>query len=494
MKILRAIIYARVSKDDSGRGRSPKEQIKSCTADCEFEGWPIGAILQDNDRGATRYSKREREDFAKLPKILRAGDVLVVWEPSRITREMGEFSTFCDMLADRGVLLYYDGRLWDMRDDDDRNRVWQDILDGVKSATKTRKRVLRAMNDNLEDRKPHGKRAPGYDILRDPRTGRTMGRAVNPKQRRILQACADEVVELGNTVNLTKLSKQYAARWTAAGGGGAFKSADIKRILTNPTTYGMRHHDNQIVGPGTWDPVLDPELMRQIRDILCDPTRLTHRGSEPRWLLSNTALCGVCLTKNIEATVQARANPRKRSGEEPRAPEYQHLGHITRNIERVDDHVEQLLMILVEQPGAAEMLHAPERADEETIRRDVATIDQLRKEKRDYIRDAARTRMSAEDVAVYTEVVDSQIREIEDRLATLRDVPSSGLRELAAADDPRMVWEYDLQIEDKRAIIRSCMRVIINPIGRVGRPKAGVEPPIGVEIRPIGELLKLSRS
>lgn len=467
LSIVRAIIYARVSQDDEGRGRSPEEQIAACTEDCEYEKWTIGAVLMDNDRGASRYSRREREQFKTLPDVLRAGDVLVVWEPSRITRDMAEFSAFCDMCADRGVCLYYDGRVWDLTDDDDRNRVWQDILDGAKQVGKTRKRVLRALTANVEGGKPHGKTPPGYRIERDPRTGRPISRKPDPQQAAILQESARRVLA---GESRRSICRDLAPRWKEAG-GGQFEVRSLKRFLTSPTTFGLRVHYGEIVGTGTWEPILDPDLYRPLRALLENPDNHTSRGVEPRWLLTHIAKCGVCLELNLPGKIEH--NP---SHGRPRyaCVKYNHVGRI---VERVDAHVEELLLQLAEDPHVLAKLTAVDEESGVSVDGELAVIEQLRADVALFVKDARQTRMSAQAVAAYVEPLEDEIREAEQRIKALTSAVDPMLQDFFGPD-ARARWK-ERTIVQRRDIIRRMMEITIHPVARRGRYGD-----LGVTVRP----------
>ncbi|MQA27708.1 MAG: recombinase family protein, partial [Micromonosporaceae bacterium] len=90
--ILRAGIYARVSKDKRKRqrGRSVGEQETEARAACERRRWTVAEIYKDEDRSASRFAKKERPDWERLLADLDAGqlDVLVIWEPSRGDRTL----------------------------------------------------------------------------------------------------------------------------------------------------------------------------------------------------------------------------------------------------------------------------------------------------------------------------------------------------------------------------------------------------------------------
>ncbi|WP_433568087.1 recombinase family protein (plasmid) [Nocardia sp. CA-151230] len=466
--ILRAIIYARVSKDDSARGRSCEEQIEECTRDCVEEGWEIAEILADNDRGASRHSRRERENWKRLPRLLQSGDVLVVWEPSRLTRDMKAFGDFCDMCARIGVRLYYDGRIWDLNDDDDRNRVWQDILDGAKQVGKTRKRVLRAMEANAKANKAHGRIAPGYMLVRDPETGKVVKRVPHPVRGPIIAEAARRVL---NHESRRSVAKDLAPRWKAAGGSGQFGINDVTRYLRSPTTYGMRGNYGEIRGRGDWEPLVDPELYRQILAVL--DAGPTWRSTEPRYLLSYLAKCGLCLEQGLPGDVK-----RMRSARGDDRYQCADFGHVSRTIQRTDSHVEEVLLRLLENPETAAQLVADDNEPGYSVDAELAAIEQMRADIAAFIKGAAKTRMSADAVAAYVEEVESQIREAEKRVGSASGDPvldefmGPNARELWAAAD----------MNKKRYVLRHTVLVVINRL--IGGPGFR-DGSIGVTVRPL---------
>ena len=88
--ITQAAIYARVSQDRLKTARSVAEQEAECRAACEAQGWPVAAVYRDSDRSASRFATKPREQWERLVADLADGrfGVLVLWEPSRGTREL----------------------------------------------------------------------------------------------------------------------------------------------------------------------------------------------------------------------------------------------------------------------------------------------------------------------------------------------------------------------------------------------------------------------
>jgi hypothetical protein len=404
-----------------------------------------------------------------LPDVLRSGDVLVVWEPSRITRDMKVFSDFCDLLAQREVRLYYETRTYDMEDDDDRHHVWQDILDGAKQAGKNRKRVLRSMEANVKDRKPHGRQPPGYMIERDPRTGKPTGRKVHLEQARILRIAAERALQ---GESMRSLSRDLADEWIAAD-GRSFEPRDIKRFLTSPTTFGFRVHYGEIVGEMPGEPAVDPKLYGPLTSLLNHPGRLSQRGSEPRWLLSSIARCGVCLEMGEPGVIDHKRARSLRHGDAYYCRKY---NHVARDMERVDRFVQELLLRLFERPETLAKLDAGDDGGA-AVDADLALIDRLGKEIEKFIADASKTRLSALMVARYVEPLQDQIDAARSRVNSATAPIDPALRRMLGPN-ARAEWA-GMTISERRATIRAAAQVTIMRVGKQGRYSD-----IGVEVYP----------
>ncbi len=66
--------------------------------------------------------------------------------------------------------------------------------------------------------------------------------------------------------------------------------------ISSPTYASLRTHQGEVVGEGNWPPLISVEEHERLLAIFADPARrtTTHRGSEPRRLLTGIARCGVC--------------------------------------------------------------------------------------------------------------------------------------------------------------------------------------------------------
>ncbi|UVF60313.1 serine integrase [Gordonia phage Murp] len=294
---MRAIIYCRVSSDPNLRERSVQEQEIECRAVASANGWDVGEVLVDNDRGASRYSRGDRPAYRRLAEILAPGDVLVTWEASRAQRDLGAYLQLRTLCEQRGVPWSYAGKLHDLTRGDDRFITGLDALLSEKEVEQTRERVMRSVRANAAAGRPHGKLAYGYMIVRDPHTGKSLDRVPNPDTAPIFREAAGRVLD---GESLYAVCNDFNARGIPAprprrdGTPAKWIPVTLRKVLESPTYAGLRSHNGEVVGEATWEPLISMEQHERLKALFADPNRLTQRGSEPRWLLAGIARCGVC--------------------------------------------------------------------------------------------------------------------------------------------------------------------------------------------------------
>ncbi|MGW2096080.1 recombinase family protein [Promicromonospora sukumoe] len=304
---MRAVIYCRVSSDTSNIGRSVTEQEAECRALCEREGWTVADVLVDNDRGASRYSRKDRPAYRKLQRVLQEGDALVTWEASRAQRDLAAYVQLRDLCVDRNVLWCYSGRIYDLSRGDDRFITGLDALLSEKEVEEIRNRVLRGVRANLAAGRPHGKLPYVYRILRDPVTGEPLERVPDEETAPIVREMArrtlagEAMYSIVADLNARGISGPRPGR---DGQPVLWLPAVARRMIENPTYAGLRTHRGEVTGPATWQGLITVDEHQRIKSIFADPKRRTnHRGSAPRWLLSGIAVCSVC-----GATVRRQKN------------------------------------------------------------------------------------------------------------------------------------------------------------------------------------------
>ncbi|MGU3294354.1 hypothetical protein [Williamsia sp. M5A3_1d] len=118
------------------------------------------------------------------------------------------------------------------------------VIDGMMSeqeAKKTQERILRAHRANLADGKPYGRVPCGYKIVRDPETGKSIGRTPDPDRVPLVLEAARRV--------LAGQSFGSVVRWIETKDPIGWDSAKLRRIRLKRdlrrVSHRQRHHRRQ---------------------------------------------------------------------------------------------------------------------------------------------------------------------------------------------------------------------------------------------------------
>jgi DNA invertase Pin-like site-specific DNA recombinase len=409
--------------------------------------------LCDNDRSATRYATKDRPEYAKLHTTLQPGDVLVVWEASRAGRSLDHYVDLRRLCADRGVLLSYSGRLFDLNDGDDRFATALDAAISERDAEKIRDRILRSQRANLADGKPHGRVPYGYRIIRDPDTGRAVGREPDPARAPLVAEAARRVLE-GHSLEST-------VRWIAAKDSTPdWNGAKLRRILTNATNAGYRTQSTtvggkrgpqKIIREGTWKPILTPEQHDDLVALFA-ARKTGPRGAEPRHLLSGIAVCGVCGDK-----VWRGKAGRKRDGS-PYEVYKCRKGCVGRNRAQVDGAVVSVIDGILSTPDSLAAMAAPPAEPDSTAKADLAELRDRLAAVEDQITEGT---MPASTGARVATRLTEQIAALE--AATKPVYTDPIVAEVANAPDPLALWKT-LPLAHRRDFIRALMHIEVERV------------------------------
>ncbi|MEE2056610.1 recombinase family protein [Rhodococcus artemisiae] len=446
-----AVIYCRVSKDTRGRAKSVGEQERECRATCDEHRWEVRQVVIDNDLSASEYARKDRPGYQQLSAILRTGDVLVMWEPSRLTRQRREVEDLIDLCQSRDVLIAVaDGQTYDLTRGRDRHALFADINNAAYESDKTQERVLRAHRAVLAAGRPHGRIPYGYRADTDDHgviTGRSPHPIHGPIVTDMYRKVADGVTPWRIAQDLTRASVSPPGKFPA------WTHSLIVRMLQRPTYKGVRTSQGVETGPGTWEPLIDPRTWDRVHRILNDPKRKVTRGNRPKYLLSGIAVCSVC-----ERPVGRMKN---RQG----VPVYQCPdGHALRSIEAVDAVVEAKMLEYLQDPKVIARL--------ETAQNTQSDHDPI-----DLVHDLQATLDAQIEAVVAQELPPAMTAR---SLQALHDKWTPQI-EAAQADaqraviDPQLVkltgaagvrfWK-GFSLEAKRHAIRSALSIKILPVGR----------------------------
>lgn len=279
---LEATIYNRVSRLDDGR--STRDQDKLNRAWCANEDIRVGAVFTDDGISASRFGKK-RDEWEALKAHLRKGQILVAWEASRTTRDMEEWVALRNLCASREVPLAYAGRVLDFNKGDDRFVGGLDALISERESEQLRVRVLRGKRSAAEQGKPSGPPPWGYtrvDVaVWEP----------DPVEAPRVQETARRLIAGESLHSVLKWVRDTPGRYPT-------DITMLRRCMSNPTLAGLRVHQGEVVGKGTWKAIITEKqhkalLLRfgrakAVRNFQEIP------GPEPKHLLSMLAKCEVC--------------------------------------------------------------------------------------------------------------------------------------------------------------------------------------------------------
>lgn len=450
---MRAIIYTRVSNDQTGQGRSVADQEGECRAVCERERWDVAEVLVDNDRGASRWSLKDRPEYRRLQQLLKPGDVLVTWEASRAQRDLAAYVTLRDLCAERGVLWSYSGRAYDLTKGDDRFGTGLDALLAEREAEQIRERVLRGKRAAALAGRPAGRPPYGYKRQIDPDTGKTVNWVIDPVTGPIIKDVVKRTLAGESLWSIVRDLKAQGVPPPQVQRNAAkeWKPQRLRVTISSPSYAGLRTHQGEILGQGTWEPMITREEHARLLTIFADPSRrwTNHRGTEPRHLLSGIAKCGVC-----GHGVRYAGSDNTRS-----VPRYlcQERSCVGRRVDGVDLLVTETLLLRLERDDAVALF--TEQGDD-GIAEALAHVDTLKKRLQEFYDSAAAGETSAPALAR----IESQLLpQIEAAEAKTRSHFVNPLVGQLAGPGAREKWEQ-FTVKDRRSVVASLLDITINRV------------------------------
>src|SRR5258708_16591109 len=106
----RAGLYERKSTGpgDSALSRSVEQQNQQNREAAGREGWRVARRYSDPGLSASRYARAGGPEWEQLRADVRAGrlDTVVLWEPSRGGRGLGDWASFLHDCRGRGVPIH----------------------------------------------------------------------------------------------------------------------------------------------------------------------------------------------------------------------------------------------------------------------------------------------------------------------------------------------------------------------------------------------------
>lgn len=280
-------VYLRCSKDRNDEA-SVDEQGDLGDARCEAEGW-TARKYRDNDRSASRYARKGRDDWTRLLADLREGAFSIVWlwESSRGDRKAYEWLGFLEDCRERGVRIYVETheRLYDPRNARDWKTLAEDGVNNAYASDETSLRIRRHLAAAARKGRPHGPAGYGIRRVYDTESGKYDRQEPDPDTGPV---AAEIIARIAGGEPIMAIKADLEARGIPGAGGRGWDRQTIRQIGLNPAYAGLRRHPDGGWRPA-WEPVVPAELHYAAVAVL--RARDRQRPSRQKHLLSYLAAC-----------------------------------------------------------------------------------------------------------------------------------------------------------------------------------------------------------
>ena len=287
----RALIYTRVSLDQTGEGRSVARQEEACRAFAQARGWEVVSVETDSQ---SAYDGKVRPAWERVLGVIERAevDVVLAWHLDRMTRSMLDLERLISLAEPKGVGIATVSGDIDLTTDV--GRMVARILAAVARAEVERKAARQRLANS--QRAAEGKVWPSGPTL----FGYGKGGVIVPGEA---EAIREAVVDVLAGASLYSIAR----RWSEAGlfprstrrQAGAepdWTPAGVKLLLVNPRLAGIATYRGEEVGRGAWEPIITESEHIQLKALLTDPARKVGgtSGPKPTTLLSTVAVCAKC--------------------------------------------------------------------------------------------------------------------------------------------------------------------------------------------------------
>ena len=440
----RAAIYLRISSDVAGEGLGVARQEQDCRKLAEVKGWTVSGIYCDNDVSA--YRKKNRPEYQRMLQDIESGqvDAVIAWHADRLHRRTAELVGFIDAVNAHDVAVETCASgTYDLSTP--AGRMTARILGAVaehESELKSQ-RIRRKLEQNAALGKHHGGSRP-YGWLDD--------RITLDEHEADGVRLAAKLILRGESVRSTTKALNDCGFTTSR--GLPWRDVTTREMVLRPRNAALRLHQGQVVGGGSWEPILTTEEHAKITAILNNPSRVTNPGKNGRvHLCSVIARCGLCGSTMIGSTGKGYKGKRGK-------PIYRcsSRGHLSRDQATVDDVVTGLVIGRLAMKDAKKLLAKPKKASEaQKAEREVKELTDLLQEA------AAGYAAKKMNLAQFTAINSTLEPKLEmARAATVSSNKADVLGDLVTARDPETVWA-ELSPTRRKAVVDVLMDITIFP-------------------------------
>jgi site-specific DNA recombinase len=496
--------YLRVSKDSSGRGKSPDQQHDENATALAHRGWDLHPTpYRDNDRSASRYSKKTREGFAQLMSDLEedafGAGALALWESSRGSRRTGEWVDLIELCEERGIRIWVTthGRLYDPANARDRRTLLEDAVDSEYESAKTSKRLQRDMRSNAEKGRPHGKKIYGYRRIKDAETGALLRVEPDEEEAPVVQEAARRILA-GET--FYAIAKDFNERgipprrgtMKAHRQGLGWTPPAIKQMLTMPAYAAKRQHRGEIIGDAMWPALVELDTWEKLQAVMSPPERRRTNDWPARHLLTGIATCGVCGAPMRIGKQNAGRRKDKVTGEPLPKPVDEHGNelphpfyntyictgvpgktgfHVAMRDSHLDAVVTELLFARLERPDFLAMLGERGKGTDDERQGLLGEITKYQ-QYLEKVRDEAARNLRFDLLIDQEARIEPKIKAAQKRLEKLSEMDPLVLQ-LVGKGSVRNTWA-SMELPEKRRLIRAMLTPRVNRVASDAKGQRGI--------------------
>jgi site-specific DNA recombinase len=350
----RAVIYARISKDQNHDELGVDRQERECRELCEHLGLEVIEVFRDDDRSA--YSGKPRKRYLEMMRRLgqHEFEVIVAWDPDRLHRaRLTELEPFIDAVNEAGVQIV---------------TVAGGAYDLTTSAGRLQARVVGSVARHESEHKAERINSKMVELAGQRRmtggTGRYRAFGYHPyvpesHRLEVREDEADVIRDLASRFlageSLVSLARLLNKQQVPSVGGGEWRATSVRTILGSPRIAGLREVDGALV-PAAWDAIIEPQQYRQVRALLDERAEAVKerraRRAPRRYLLSGVLTCGSCGHAMYGHPRGGRKPPIYVCVTGPTGG----CGRVSALLEEVDELVVARVLDLVDGPGFAALL------------------------------------------------------------------------------------------------------------------------------------------
>lgn len=372
---------------------------------------------------------------------------MVVWHVDRLLRSMADLEDVIDRCEHANVRLATVSGDLDLSTDAGRlvGRILASVARGEierKSARQRRANLQRAENGKAST---GGMRTLGYDpgLIR-----------VRPKEADHIQQGFSELLAGGSL-------KSIARRWNTAGftttHGGRWDGTSVRVALRNPRFAGLSRYRGEIIGKGSWTPLVTEDIWRAAQAVLDDPERRTTPTTARRYLLAGLALCA-CGAPVLTGRTQHGSRTYRCA---------LLRGHMSRAAEPVDSYVDALVVARLLRPDAVTLIRTASPVDVQALRDEAASQRCRLRELTDLFTAGS---ITAAQLARGSGTTRSRLASLEQEMSDAVQLDSVG--PIITAPDVQVAWTgADLDI--RRSVIDALM---IITLAKLGQGRRGFDP------------------